>query len=459
MTDSLAEHLQDPNIVNETDDLLSKFELKEVLGKGIFGTVYMGIEKETNDTVAIKKISVGDINVEELSRKLNLIKECSNKYLVDLKCAFLRKGELWLVMEYCDGGSIKDIMRFLSKPLNELQIAVICQQVLRGLNYMHKNEMIHCGIRAKNLIVNSKGRVKLAGMGVWMKLSNTATLKAATTEYSYWMSPELISKNKYTRRTDIWSLGITAIEMAEGEPPYHNINPISTRSIIKTKPAFGLTNPDLWSPEFNSFINMCLQVDPKHRPSTSQLLVHPFLLKSKENKLIIQLVNEVNEHKDLIKENFPEGIQLKEKPYRIRADSGISDSSCSFQDKETKSEDELDIFSVYENHSEESLEQLLKKVKMDMIAEIEFIKQQYNEKINHINKCINAKKNENNKNETNQMNSITFMADKIKVIRKSSEPTAQTRIKSTNLDQITSEKTRESLDANILQTRSISKIN
>eukprot|EP00826_Nyctotherus_ovalis_P060777 TRINITY_DN8567_c0_g1_i2.p1 TRINITY_DN8567_c0_g1~~TRINITY_DN8567_c0_g1_i2.p1 ORF type:complete len:428 (-),score=125.64 TRINITY_DN8567_c0_g1_i2:135-1418(-) len=378
MTQEEAEML--PDLVNEKDDPLSHYELRQFLGQGTFGTVFVAEDRKTKDTVAIKKIAVGDIDVVELKKKFSMVRECLSKYMVKLHCSYLRKGELWLVMEYCDGGSVKDIMHSIKRTLDEDQISVICRHALRGLNYMHKNKMIHCGVRARNILACSQGIVKLAGMGVWMKLPATHAQRIIKSNNSYWMSPELIKEDAYTKKTDIWSLGIAAIEMAEGEPPYHNINPISAMSIIESKPASGLTEPDLWSPEFNSFVAMCLQVDPKHRPTTSELLAHPFVLKSKGREVLAELVKE--NHLVLIgkKEEVDAGT--------AKADSLSAETENISEEAARDAVDEFKIPAEYKGCTGERLEQILRKLQSDMNAEIEFIKQQYERKISKIESII-----------------------------------------------------------------------
>eukprot|EP00826_Nyctotherus_ovalis_P062545 TRINITY_DN9068_c0_g1_i2.p1 TRINITY_DN9068_c0_g1~~TRINITY_DN9068_c0_g1_i2.p1 ORF type:complete len:461 (-),score=116.98 TRINITY_DN9068_c0_g1_i2:234-1553(-) len=402
------------DIVNKEDDLFVKYELKNLIGQGMFGSVYTATEKATGSTVAIKKISVCNINIQELSKALSLIKNCSSNYIVKLSSAYLRKGELWLVMEYCDGGSAYDIIDSIKKPLDEAQISVICRQVLRGLNYMHKNKIVHRGVRARNVLVNSEGQVKLTGMGVWMQLPAAISLKIANSENSYWMSPELIGGNECTSKADIWSLGITAIELAEGEPPYYNINPLSAMSIIQNNSPTSLTDISQWSPEFSSFVERCLQKDPKHRPSTAELLAHPFILKSKGRDLLVQLVK-----MKLSKETKePAKLALED-----QVSAGFSEQAKDMEEEASveKSNEELQIPPEYEGYSEERLEQLLKKLKADMNAEIEFIKRQYRNKVKEIKKVIEIVK-ETSKGKTTARSSSVVGENRMQFERKISEP-------------------------------------
>lgn len=146
-------------------------------------------------------------------------------------------------MEYCSAGSVADLIRFTKKTLDEVQIASVCQAILRGLEYLHDNKKIHRDIKAGNVLLDHKGVAKLADFGVSAQLSNTLSKKDSVIGTPYWMSPEVISRSCYNKKTDIWSLGITAIEMAEGEPPYSNIPPVRAMFTIQRAPAQSLTEP------------------------------------------------------------------------------------------------------------------------------------------------------------------------------------------------------------------------
>ena len=241
---------------------------------------------------------------------------------------------------------------------------------------MHKHKIAHRGIRARNILVSSEGQVKLTGMGVWMQLPAAISLKTANNENSYWMSPELIKKNEHTIKSDIWALGITTIEMAEGEPPYYNINPISALSIIQDKPASSLTERTKWSPEFNSFVEMCLQKDPRHRPSTVELLAHPFILGNKGRDQLVRLVK-IKQAKELEEpvKLLPEDLTLKV------LDLGKNTESF---------DEELEAPAEYKGYSEERLENILKKLHADMNAEIDFIKREYKNRIIQVKKAMKA---------------------------------------------------------------------
>lgn len=166
-----------------------------------------------------------------------------------------------------------------NRTLNEEQIAAVCYASLKGLEYLHDANLIHRDMKAANILLDNYGNAKLADFGVSAQLQNTYSKKKTMAGTPHWMSPEVLTKSEYNKKTDIWSLGITAIEMAEGDPPYSNMNYIKAMLYIPINPPKGLTCPESWSPEFNSFVARCLTVDNKQRPTAKELLMDPFIHK------------------------------------------------------------------------------------------------------------------------------------------------------------------------------------
>lgn len=201
-------------------------------------------------------------------------------------------------MEFCSAGSIADMIKITKRPFDEVQIASATQAVLRGLEYLHENKKIHRDIKAGNILLDLKGVPKLADFGVSAQLANTCSKKNTVIGTPYWMSPEVISRSEYNKKTDIWSLGITLIEIAEGEPPYSHIHPVRAMFVIQKSPATGLTVPSKWSPVFNDFVKKCLTIDPKHRPTAKELLIHPFIRRSKGLSIMSDLVSNSIDHID-----------------------------------------------------------------------------------------------------------------------------------------------------------------
>jgi serine/threonine protein kinase len=183
-------------------------------------------------------------------------------------------------------------MRITEKNLNEEQIASILQMVLQGLAFLHEKKKIHRDVKAGNILLNRDGYAKLGDFGVSAQLLHSFSKKNSKIGTPYWMSPEVIMQSQYDMKCDIWSLGITCIEMAEGEPPNSKIRTFLVMKYIVKEPPKGLTQPEKWSKEFSDFVSKCLTYEPNNRPSAKELLSHPFITKfSRGNSLIAELVN------------------------------------------------------------------------------------------------------------------------------------------------------------------------
>jgi len=262
------------------------FENIEKLGEGAFGTVWKSKEKATGTIYAVKQVVIEqEADLDDIIREIEHMAALdASDYIVNYKQSFISpKGDtLWIVMEYCGPGSVNDIMTITKKTLNEQQIAVILRDALKGLNHLHKLKRIHRDIKAGNILVNDEGVAKLADFGVSGQIKDY-TKHHTVIGTPFWMAPEVIQE-EYDKEADIWSLGITAIEMAEGKPPYYNIHPMRAIFMIPTRPPPKLTNPDAWSPDFNSFVAACLQKKPQDRPTAIKLLKHPFILKERSVK-------------------------------------------------------------------------------------------------------------------------------------------------------------------------------
>eukprot|EP01126_Amoeba_proteus_P041450 TRINITY_DN4460_c0_g1_i4.p1 TRINITY_DN4460_c0_g1~~TRINITY_DN4460_c0_g1_i4.p1 ORF type:complete len:454 (-),score=122.63 TRINITY_DN4460_c0_g1_i4:53-1414(-) len=274
------------------------YELLEKLGQGAFGTVWKAQDRETGEVVALKEVNVAaEGDLEDILTEIEHMSSLQNEYIVNYKRSFLMKRiptglTLWIGMEYCACGSISDLMEMTKKTLNEDQIAVVMRDTLKGLKFLHNQKRIHRDIKAGNILLNSEGVSKLGDFGV------SGDVKDFTKHHTvigtpFWMAPEVIQE-KYDRKADIWSLGITCIEMAEGKPPYYNIHPMRVIFMIPTRPSPTLTSPSKWSQNFNDFVNTALTKNPKDRPSASQLLRHPFIEQAR-NKDTRQLFEKMYE--------------------------------------------------------------------------------------------------------------------------------------------------------------------
>lgn len=276
-------------------DLEEVFQLVEKLGEGSYGSVWKAIHRKTENVLAIKRVPIEN-DIEDLIAETNILKSCSSPYVVKYYGSFLDKKnrELWIVMEYCGAGSVSDLMNITNKTLTEEQIAVVCLHSVKGLAYLHSQRKIHRDIKAGNILLNDQGESKLADFGVSGQLSTLAKSRKTVIGTPFWMAPEVIHETGHDYKCDVWSLGITAIEMAEGKPPYSNIHPLRAMFVIPTRPPPRLSEPDKWSPEFNDFIAKCLVKNPKDRCSSEELLQHPFLLKAKSPSVMRELIDYAN---------------------------------------------------------------------------------------------------------------------------------------------------------------------
>ena len=219
------------------------------------------------------------------------MKECNSPYILQYYGSYIKNNNIWIIVEYCDAGSVLDLIRITEKNLNEEQIATIVVMVLQGLVFLHEKKKIHRDVKAGNILLNRDGYAKLGDFGVSAQLLHSFSKKNSKIGTPYWMSPEVILQSQYDQKTDIWSLGITCVEMAEGEPPNSKIRTFLVMKHIVREPPKGLTNPEKWSKEFNNFVSLCLTVEADKRPNAKDLIKHPFILKfSRGNALISELV-------------------------------------------------------------------------------------------------------------------------------------------------------------------------
>jgi len=233
--------------------------------------------------------------LDEILNEIKIMKQCRSSYIISYYGSYFKENELWIVMEFCGAGSVSDLMRITDKTMNEEQISVILKDALKGLIYLHSKRKIHRDIKAGNILLNNKGEGKLADFGVSGQLSDTMAKRQTVIGTPFWMAPEVIQEVGYDVKADLWSLGITAIEMAEGKPPYSNIHPMRAIFMIPSRPPPKLTEPDKWSKEFNDFIAQCLTKNPEQRPSASDLLKHNFIAKAKTTAVLSVIIEEANE--------------------------------------------------------------------------------------------------------------------------------------------------------------------
>uniref|UniRef100_A0A8D0GG29 Serine/threonine-protein kinase 3 n=1 Tax=Sphenodon punctatus TaxID=8508 RepID=A0A8D0GG29_SPHPU len=267
------------------------FDVLEKLGEGSYGSVFKAIHKETGQVVAIKQVPV-ESDLQEIIKEISIMQQCDSPHVVKYYGSYFKNTDLWIVMEYCGAGSVSDIIRLRNKTLTEDEIATIVQSTLKGLEYLHFMRKIHRDIKAGNILLNTEGHAKLADFGVAGQLTDTMAKRNTVIGTPFWMAPEVIQEIGYNCVADIWSLGITAIEMAEGKPPYADIHPMRAIFMIPTNPPPTFRKPELWSDEFTDFVKQCLVKSPEQRATATQLLQHPFVKSAKGVSILRDLINE-----------------------------------------------------------------------------------------------------------------------------------------------------------------------
>uniref|UniRef100_A0A8C3RC49 non-specific serine/threonine protein kinase n=1 Tax=Cyanoderma ruficeps TaxID=181631 RepID=A0A8C3RC49_9PASS len=265
------------------------FELVQVVGNGTYGQVYKGRHVKTGQLAAIKVMNVTENEEEEIKLEINMLKKYSHhRNIATYYGAFVKKSpagqddQLWLVMEYCGAGSVTDLVKKTKgNCFKEDWIAYICREVLRGLAHLHAHHVIHRDIKGQNVLLTENAEVKLVDFGVSAQLDRTVGRRNTFIGTPYWMAPEVIAceenpDSTYDYRSDLWSLGITAIEMAEGAPPLCDMHPMRALFLIPRNPPPKLKSRK-WSKKFLNFVESCLVKHYLHRPSTETLLKHSFI--------------------------------------------------------------------------------------------------------------------------------------------------------------------------------------
>ncbi|XP_043104521.1 mitogen-activated protein kinase kinase kinase kinase 4 isoform X2 [Puntigrus tetrazona] len=299
--DSPAKSLVDIDLASLRDPA-GIFELVEVVGNGTYGQVYKGRHVKTGQLAAIKVMDVTEDEEEEIKLEINMLKKYSHhRNIATYYGAFIKKSppghddQLWLVMEFCGAGSITDLVKNTKgNSLKEDWIAYISREILRGLAHLHAHHVIHRDIKGQNVLLTENAEVKLVDFGVSAQLDRTVGRRNTFIGTPYWMAPEVIACDEnpdatYDYRSDLWSCGITAIEMAEGAPPLCDMHPMRALFLIPRNPPPRLKSKK-WSKKFFSFIEGCLVKNYTQRPPTDQLLKHPFIRdQPNERQVRIQL--------------------------------------------------------------------------------------------------------------------------------------------------------------------------
>uniref|UniRef100_A0A3P9HXM4 non-specific serine/threonine protein kinase n=1 Tax=Oryzias latipes TaxID=8090 RepID=A0A3P9HXM4_ORYLA len=274
------------------------WEIIGELGDGAFGKVFKAQNKQNGTLAAAKVIDTkSEDELEDYMVEIDILASCDHPHIVKLLDAFYFEAKLWILIEFCAGGAVDAIMLELERPLTEPQIRVVCKQTLEALVYLHERKIIHRDLKAGNILLSLDGEVKLADFGVSAKNTKTLQRRVSFIGTPYWMAPEVVmcetSKDRpYDYKADIWSLGVTLIEMAQVEPPNHEMNPMRVLlKIAKSEPPT-LMQPSRWSPEFSDFLRKALDKNVDNRWSPLQLLQHPFVTSVSDSRPLLELIAE-----------------------------------------------------------------------------------------------------------------------------------------------------------------------
>ncbi|XP_059059333.1 neither inactivation nor afterpotential protein C [Achroia grisella] len=272
---------------------LQRYELGTKLGSGIFGEVYKAIDTQAaGKTVAVKVQINTDDNENHIQEEYKILRDFTkHPNVIDFYGVFCERSEdvkkIWFVLELCECGSVIDIVRKLlavDRKMSEEHIAYILKYTIKAVVYLHENKVIHRNIRCSNILITRDGEVKLSDFGLSCKLNGTLGKRNTNIGSPSWMAPEVVTCiGGYGNRADVWALGITTIEMADGKGPFQEMHPTRALFQIVRNPPPNLSKPAMWSNDLNDFITECLEKNPEHRPYMMELVEHPFIKSVPEN--------------------------------------------------------------------------------------------------------------------------------------------------------------------------------
>ncbi|XP_063764181.1 mitogen-activated protein kinase kinase kinase kinase 5 isoform X2 [Eleginops maclovinus] len=341
------------------------FELIQKVGSGTYGDVYKARNLQTGELAAVKiiKLEPGD-DFSIIQQEIFMVKECMHHNIVAYFGSYLCREKLWICMEYCGGGSLQDIYH-VTGPLSEMQIAYVSREIIQGLGYLHTKGKMHRDIKGANILLTDNGDVKLADFGVAAKITATIAKRKSFIGTPYWMAPEVAAVEKnggYNQLCDIWAVGITAIELAELQPPMFDLHPMRVLFLM-SKSSFQppkLKDKNKWSTAFHNFVKVSLTKNPKKRPTAEKLLSHVYVAQTGlTRRLAVDLLDKMNnpdnhQHYSEVDDDYLEPISAVRHTIRStnkqaraeRTRSEIDFDKLQFEPplrKETEAHSEMDV--------------------------------------------------------------------------------------------------------------------
>ncbi|XP_067949281.1 serine/threonine-protein kinase 24-like isoform X2 [Watersipora subatra] len=320
-----------------------RFTRQEKIGKGSFGEVFKGIDKKTQQTVAIKIIDLEEAEdeIEDIQQEIMVLSQCDSPYVTKYYGSYLKGTKLWIIMEYLGGGSALELMK--PGPFSETFIAIILREILKGLEYLHAEKKLHRDIKAANVLLSEQGDVKLADFGVAGQLTDTMSKRRTFVGTPFWMAPEVIKQSAYDFKADIWSLGITAIELAKGEPPYSELHPMRVLFLIPKNDPPKLSGT--YSKHFKEFVELCLNKDAKDRPNAKDLLKSRFIRRAGKTSFLTEMIDRFRIYK--AQDRNDSGSDSDDEPADIEDDPNLKIEPWVFTVKVKDTHPDKRIPSIY----------------------------------------------------------------------------------------------------------------
>jgi len=285
-------------LINREDPSMIYRDAKKV-GEGAAGEVFLATNSRTKQRVAIKKMAMNDESMKLLVTEISIMKSSHHPNIVDYIDSHMIQDQLWVIMEFMGGGCLTEVLeQFEYIQMSEGQIALVCQECLKALVYIHNLHRIHRDIKSDNILLSDDGSVKIADFGYAAQLTTKQQKRNTVVGTPYWMAPELIRGYDYGTKVDIWSTGIMVMEMAEGEPAYMDFPPLRALFLITTKGIPDLKQPQKWSKDMRDFLAKCLFKEVEQRPEAAALLSHPFLKRSCPKSEFVVTITEAKRIKD-----------------------------------------------------------------------------------------------------------------------------------------------------------------